>query len=348
VAIAISAWRTVDLVAEYLTARASRTTTKMDDVLIPLVRKTLKIFIVAFGLIYVADAFNIPTTPLLGMITALSLGFSFAAKDTVENFFGSVSVLFDRPFDVGDWVVVGDIEGIVEEVGFRSTRIRTFYNSQVTMPNANLVRATVDNYGRRRYRRWKTTVSLTYDTPAEKLVAFTEGIRELVRKHPYTRKDYYQVWMNEFGAHSLDVLLYVFHEVPDWQTELRERERLFLDIVRLAEHVGVEFAFPTQTIHLKQGEPEPRPEAGHIPTRFTDRRARVNGIRAARDVVANQDWVTDKPPPYTFGGQDPELAYDAAGNPIEPDPEETPESTGVNETRQTESPRRSLRDTGSR
>jgi MscS family membrane protein len=188
----------------------------------------------------------------------------------------------------------------VEELGFRSTRIRTFYNSQVTIPNSTLVRATVDNYGRRRYRRWKTFIGVQYDTPPEKLVAFTEGIRELVRRHPYTRKDFYQVWCNDFGDSSLNILLYIFHEVPDWSTELRERERLFVDIVRLADRLGVQFAFPTRTVHLYQEEKAPVETRYAVPVGGTDREAVESGIRAARELTERQSWRTARPGPMQF------------------------------------------------
>ncbi|MEM6855800.1 MAG: mechanosensitive ion channel family protein, partial [Planctomycetota bacterium] len=225
-----AAWRIVDLVAEILASRARRTSAKFDDVLVPLVRRAIKIFIVVIGIIYGAEALSIPIGPMIASLGIGGLAFAFAAKDTIENFFGSVAVLLDRPFGVGDWIVIDGVEGTVEDLGFRSTRVRTFYNSQVTVPNSTLVRAKVDNYGRRQYRRWKTHIGVQYDTPPELLIAFTEGIRELVRTHPYTRKDYYQVWMHQWSASSMDVLLYVFFEVPDWNTELRERERLFIDI----------------------------------------------------------------------------------------------------------------------
>ena len=310
-----AAWRATDLLAEFLATKAERSETKFDDLLIPLVRKTIKVLVTALGLVYIANALKIEVLPLLTGLGIGGLAFAFAAKDTIENFFGSVAVMLDRPFEVGDWVVVEGVEGTVEELGFRSTRIRTFYNSQVTVPNATLVRAKVDNYGRRKHRRFKTNVGLTYDTPPEKVEAFCEGVREIIRLHPYTRKDYFHVWLNGWGASSLDVLIYMFHDTPDWATELRERQRFMLDVMRLADRIGVEFAFPTQTLHVagggqlsssgeatqREAPPEGVGEAA-LPERLDERRARVAGRRAARDLLGNASWAGgEAPPPVSFG-----------------------------------------------
>lgn len=251
------AYRLVDVVAEALAVRAAKTDTRFDDLLVPLVRKTAKVFIGAMGLVFVAETMEMSISSLLAGVGLGGLAFALAAQDTLRNLFGSLTVVVDRPFQVGDWVVIdGGVEGTVEEVGFRSTRIRTFYDSVVSLPNALLLTSKVDNLGVRRHRRWKTMVSITYDTPPDTTEAFCEGIRELVRQHPYTRKDYFQVYLNAFSPSSIDILLYVFHEVPDWSTELRERQRLMLDIMRLAGAMGVQFAFPTQTLHVQgQGLP---------------------------------------------------------------------------------------------
>lgn len=296
----LSIWRLIDLFTAYLAAKASNTLTRLDDVLVPLIRKSLKIFAGIMGVLYAADALSIPIAPLLASVGVGAVAFSFAAKDTVENFFGSLAVLFDRPFDIGDWVVANDVEGTVEEVGFRSTRIRTFYNSQVTMPNANLVRAVVDNYGRRKYRRWREEIGVQYDTPPDKLIAFTEGIRELVRSHPYTRKDYFQVRLNSFGDSSFNILVYTFVQVDDWSMELRERERLMLDIIRLADQLGVEFAFPTRTVHLFTENHDDYKTRFQAPARNTERRAEIAGIRAAQQLVEQQRWRSEKPGPVEF------------------------------------------------
>lgn len=304
-----SAYRVTDLLSEFFASKAAKTETKVDDLLVPLLRKTAKIFITAFGLIYIADSLQIQIAPLLAGLGIGGIAFAFAARDTLENFFGSVTVIIDRPFQIGDWVQVGDTEGTVEELGFRSTRIRTFYNSLVTIPNGNLVRDVVDNFGKRRYRRFKTHLALTYDTPPAKIEAFCEGIRELVRCHPYTRKDYYHVWLNEFGASSLDVLVYVFHEAPDWQTELRERHRLMLDIIRLADRLGVQFAFPTQTLHMYKESHEAAHTPAPPPETESQHRAEREGRGAVRELVAKAEWRRAKPGPHLIS-QTPSLADD--------------------------------------
>jgi MscS family membrane protein len=282
-----TAYRFTDIVGEVFIDRASETESKLDDLLVPMIRKSLKVFIVAFGLVFIADNLDVDISSLLAGLGLGGLAFALAAQDTVRNLFGSLTVLMDKPFGVGDWVVIGgDVEGMVEEVGFRSTRIRTFYNSLITVPNANLISTAVDNLGARTYRRWKATLSLTYDTPPERIEAFCEGLRELVRRHDSTRKDYFHVYANEFGAASLDVLLYVFFHTPDWGAELQGRHDLFLDILRLAREVGVEFAFPTQTLHVHPSDWEPAP---HDDSPGAVERAREKGRAAAEAITAGED-----------------------------------------------------------
>jgi MscS family membrane protein len=274
-----AASRMVDLIVSALKRNAERTENRFDDLLVSFIGRIAKLFIVAFCLVFVAQNMGLNITSLLAGLGLGGLAFALAAKDTIENLFGSLTVLMDRPFKVGDWISIpGSIEGVVATVGLRSTRIRTAYDSLITVPNATLIRSHVDNYGERRYRRWRTTIGIQYDTPPAKMEAFCAGIRELVRLHPYTRKDFYSVHMNDFGPSSLDILLNVFFEVPDWVTEQRERHRLFVDIVKLANQLGVQFAFPTRTLHLIQGQNpvynnvQPSIELGELEGRNSARR----------------------------------------------------------------------------
>lgn len=262
-------YRLVDVFAERMAEKAAKTDSKLDDQLVPLLRKALKIFTVIGGGLFILQNLNVNVGSLLAGLGIGGVAVALAAKDTIANFFGSVMIFVDRPFQIGDWVAISGVEGIVEEVGFRSTRIRTFYNSQVTVPNAKFTEANIDNFGRREYRRTYTTLNLTYDTTTEQMQAFVEGIRAIIRANQYTRKDYYEIHMSGFGAHSLDVMVYFFFKVSSWSEELRERHNVFLEIMRLAEKLGVSFAFPTQTLYVDKvaspGAARVRPSAPSMP-----------------------------------------------------------------------------------
>jgi MscS family membrane protein len=293
-----SAFRIVDIFDAFWANKALKTENKFDDLLVPMLSKSLKVFVVVIGIVFAADNLNIDVTSLLAGLGLGGLAFALAAKDLLGNFFGSVTVLLDRPFSIGDWVVIGDIEGTVEQVGFRSTRVRTFYNSLVTMPNSILTTTKIDNMGARRFRRMKQVLSVTYDTSPEKIEAFCEGIRKIIQLHPYMRKDYYQVYFNEYGAASLNILVYVFWATPDWSMELRERHRFLLDILRLAKQLDVEFAFPTQTLYLKQGDTE-HTAAGPFKPNMTYDDALARGRQEAESIVS-QTLGRDIPGPVEF------------------------------------------------
>lgn len=248
-------YRLVDVLSEVLEQRAAKTESKLDDQLVPLLRKSLKVFFVVIGAIFILQNLDVDVGSLLAGLGLGGLAFALAAKDTVANFFGSIMIFIDKPFHIGDWIVMSPgIEGTVEEVGFRTSRIRTFYNSLITVPNANVTNTPIDNMGARRYRRYKATLGLTYDTPPEKVQAFCEGVRTLIETLPHMRRDYYMVEFQDFGPSSLDILLYCFFEVPDWSSELAARTELNLAIMRLAKSIGVSFAFPTQTLHIAPPE----------------------------------------------------------------------------------------------
>ena len=237
----------------YFTAKARTTESKFDDILIPLLSKTAFVLIWCFGALLVCQSFDIDVTGLIAGLGIGGLAFALAAKDTISNIFGSLTVVLDKPFEIGDWVNIGGkVEGTVEQVGFRSTRVRTFYDSLISVPNNTLTNTHIDNYGKRKYRRLNTKIAITYDTPAEKIEAFCEAIRQLIANHKWTRKDYFHVYLNNMGDSALEIILYVFWNAPDWSRELNEKHRLLLDILRIGNELGVEFAFPTQTLHVIQ------------------------------------------------------------------------------------------------
>ncbi|MDZ7269688.1 MAG: mechanosensitive ion channel family protein [candidate division KSB1 bacterium] len=240
----------IDAFSTYLARITRKTASKLDDQLIPILSKVLKLLALLLGVITVIQSYGYSIGSIVAGLGLGGLAIALAAQNTLANFFGSVMIFLDKPFQVGDFIRIDGAEGTVEEVGFRSTRLRTPENSVVTMPNAKLADVQIDNLGLRNYRRIRLLLGLTYSTTPLQMQAFVEGIRAIIAANPCMRKDAYEVYFNEFGAHSLNVLVVCFLKVGSISEELREKHNFFMEILRLAAAVGVEFAFPTQTLHI--------------------------------------------------------------------------------------------------
>lgn len=250
--VTITFYKLVDVLAFYLEKLVKADKTSLDDQLIPLLRKILKIFVVVVGALFIMQNLRINITALLAGISITGLAFALAAQDMIKNFFGSIMVFLDKPFKKGDWITSGNIDGTVEEVGFRSTRIRTFTNSLVYVPNGKLADATIDNHGLRMHRRFYTKIPIKKDTSTVLIELFIERLRKIVQNHPKTRKDFFQIHLNELSDYKLEIMFYIFFTVPTWDEELKCRHEVLLEIVNLAKELDIPFAYPTQTVHLKE------------------------------------------------------------------------------------------------
>lgn len=245
------AFRTIEAICSKLEAAAARTETNVDDHLVPLARTALRVGSVVVAFLLIAQSQGYSITTLVAGLGLGGLAIALAAQDTLANVVGSLAIVGDRPFQVGDWVLVDGYEGTVERVGLRSTRVRTFYDSVVSVPNSKVVNSIVDNMGQRKYRRMKHMLALRYDTDPDRIQAFVDGVRGLILKNPAMRHDYFEIHLNRFADSSVDVLVYCFFRVPNWHEELSERHHFLLSILRLAREIGVEFAFPTRTLSLE-------------------------------------------------------------------------------------------------
>src|SRR5690606_26324065 len=143
---------------------------------------------------------------------------ALALQDTLANFFGSVFIFLDRPFVVGDWVRVEDTEGIVEEIGFRSTRIRTWPKAQVAIPNKTVASVTVDNWTRMPKRRIFETIGVTYETTADQMEKAVASIREILENEEGVDQEFIVVRFESFGDSSLDIRVYCFTKATDYAT----------------------------------------------------------------------------------------------------------------------------------
>jgi len=245
-------WRLLEGLAVYFTARAKETESSLDDQLVPFIAKTLKIFLVLTAVLVVAQNMGYSVSGLIASLGIGGIAVAMAAKDTIANIFGSVMILVDRPFMVGDWIKTSQFEGVVEQVGFRSTRIRTFARTLVNVPNSTLANMVIDNIDQRSERRIKMRIGLTYDTTPAQMKAALAGIEQLLCEHPGVDQKYKLVKFDAFEDSSLSIFLYYFSSSKVWDEYLQVRQEVNLQIMELLESLELEFAFPTQTLHIAQ------------------------------------------------------------------------------------------------
>ena len=216
----------------------------------PLIKKTLFVFAVIFSVLVIAQSQGLPVQSFLAGLGIGGLAFALAAQDTIANLFGSFVVVVDQPFKVGDVVRIGGNEGKVEDIGLRSTRIRTAARTLIAIPNKSVASEAITNFTRMPQRRVDQTIGLTYDTTPEQLEAVIGDIRTLLREDPDVHKDTIVVSFSNYGASSLDMQLVWFASDPDWVRHMAVRERINLKIMRAVAARGLSFAFPTQTVQL--------------------------------------------------------------------------------------------------
>ena len=247
-------FRLLDSISSYMLTAAAKTESRLDDQLIPLFRKSSKVFFGILAFIMLIQNLGYSVSGLLAGLGIGGLAVGLAAKDTLANVFGSIAILLDHPFSVGDWVSGKNFEGVVEEVGFRSTRIRTFAKTQISIPNQALANMTVNNYSRMPRRRISFKLGITYKTSADEMNSAVIGIRQILTDMPEIHNDFFLVNFTDFGPSSLDILIYCFTKTTVWSDYLQARQDLLLNLMRYLESLGLEVAFPTQSIYLESAD----------------------------------------------------------------------------------------------
>lgn len=250
-------YRLVEVIDVQVRKWAASTKSTIDDILAPLVGKTLRIFIVSIGgIIVIQNLTGVKIGPLLASIGIGGLAIALAAREPIANFFGTLTILFDRPFQVGERIVVDNFDGVVESVGFRSSRIRTLTGHVVSIPNEKLANSNLENIGRRPYIRWLTNIGITYDTPTDKVEKAVQITEEILENHEGMNEDFPpRVYFNGFNDWSLNILIIAWYHPPNYWDYQAWLQKTCLEIKRRFKAEEIEFAFPTQMLHLKTENP---------------------------------------------------------------------------------------------
>ncbi len=261
------AYNLVSVVEVFLTDLTRRTESELDDQLVPLIRKSLRVFLVVVAVLFIAqNILGANVTSWLAGLGIIGLAVSLAAQDSLKNLFGSVTIFLDQPFLVGDFIKYAGETGTVEEIGFRSTKVRTLKGHVLTIPNSLIVNDPVENIGRRPYIRRVLNVTVTYDTPPEKVeagvkiireICQTEGIREAIHDPDEPdNPDRFppRIYFNDFNAASLNIVVYYWHRPGAWWDYLAHSHKFDMELLRRFNEAGIDFAFPTQTLYLAGDE----------------------------------------------------------------------------------------------
>jgi MscS family membrane protein len=256
IAVVWLAYRLIALVDVQIKRWTDATDHKIDDMLATLVGRILRVLVIVLGgLILLQNLTGIKIGPLLASLGLGGLAVALAAKDSVANFFGTVTILLDHPFEVGDVITLEGYTGTVETVGFRSTKIRTYEGHQIQIPNSKITNANVENVSRRPFMRWLTSLTLTYDTPPEKVDRAVAILREILDNHEGCNEDWPpQVHFNGFNDWSLNILVAAYYHPGDYWAFQAWLNKTCMEILKRFNDEGIEFAFPTQTLYLANDE----------------------------------------------------------------------------------------------
>jgi len=212
----------------------------------------LKILISGIGLGAMLQVWGINVTALVASLGIGGLAFALAAKDTAANLFGSFSLLADKSIRIGEWIKVNGVEGTVENIGMRTTKIRSFQKSLITVPNHIVANNPIENFSRRGVRRIKMNIGLTYGTRGDTVEKIVREIRNMLKKHEnISKKETLLVNFESFGDSALNIFIYAFTSTSNWEKYLDTREDIHLKIMRIVENNGSSFAFPSQSLYIE-------------------------------------------------------------------------------------------------
>lgn len=249
-----AAYRATNIFAFIFAKFSQKTDTKLDNMLISFLSNSVKIAIAIIGTVSVIQVWF---KEIAGILTGVGLGglvLALAAQDTASNIFGSITIMLDRPFSIGDWIQTPNVEGTVEDMGFRSTRIRTFSHSLVTIPNSVLSKDTITNWSKMGKRRINYRLCVTYNTTPNQIKECIERLRKMLQTHPEIHPDTIFVYFEKFGENGLDIFLYFFTKTTNWQKFLEVQEDTNLKIMNILKELGISLAYPSRSIYIENYE----------------------------------------------------------------------------------------------
>ncbi|MDB6053690.1 MAG: Low conductance mechanosensitive channel YnaI, partial [Verrucomicrobiales bacterium] len=252
IVLTMASMKAIDLLIAVLKTRGRAKEDKVFDAqLFPLISTSLKVFVVILVVLVTSDnLLGINIRSVIASLSIASLALGLAAQDTLANLFGAVAVFVDKPFRVGDRVKLTDVDGVVETIGIRSTRVRNLDGFLITVPNKTMGNATITNISRRPNIKTEMNIGITYDTPAVQIRRAIEILEENYKGHPMTCD--LLVAFNRFGDSALNILVVHWWNGTDFKEYSAGMQGLHLKLKAKFDEEKIQFAFPSQTVYMRQ------------------------------------------------------------------------------------------------
>ncbi|QNO16045.1 mechanosensitive ion channel family protein [Alkalicella caledoniensis] len=227
----------------------------IDRILIPIISKAIRFILVAISASIIAQEWGYDVNGFVAGLGIGGLAFALAAQDSLSNFFGGIVIILDKPFSIGDWILTPNVEGTVEDINFRSTKVRTFAHALVTVPNATLAKNPITNWSKMGRRRISFNLGVTYTTPREKLATCVTRIDSMLKNHSDIHPETIFVNFDSFNSSSLDIFIYCFTNTTVWGEFLKVKEDVNFKIMDILEQEGVSVAFPSRSLYFENPIP---------------------------------------------------------------------------------------------
>ena len=232
----------VNVLMPRIDKKNTKKTRQLNVQLMLLAQPFMKVLVVLTGLLLTLNVLNFNVSNMLAGISIGGIGFALASQDTIKNFFGTLTICIDQPFGVGDTIVTGNIEGTVEEIGLRATRIRTCHQSVIYIPNAKLIDTHIDNHGVRNYQHFDVHIAIAHDTKPTLTKDLVEGLNKIAAHHAHMQEDEHAVYLEGVQDSTLKILLRVHFVMNSQYGELQCRHEVLSEITNLAEKLGIHLA----------------------------------------------------------------------------------------------------------
>ncbi len=244
-------YRGTDIIKNIFAKISKRTANELDDIVLPFIGKGIKVLVVIVGISVVAKEWRYDLGAILAGLGLGGLAFALAAQETLANFFGGLTIMIDKPFTVGDWIQSSSVEGTVEDIGFRTTKVRTFAQALVSVPNSIIAKAAVTNWSKMGKRRITFNLGIKYQTTIRQIEVLLERVRRMLTDNTEVHPDTIFVYFDAFGASAYELFFYFFTKTTNWQEFLKVKEEINLELMHILDELEIKVAFPSTSVYME-------------------------------------------------------------------------------------------------